>query len=492
MNRLFIIFRLTSSISINRIYKKTNQMKGLLKQEFIIHPVGQGLFYSGKISHENKIKFRMVFDCGSNTAGACQEEIEIYRDSDFLEEKVLDLLVVSHFDKDHVNQIENLPKGGIKVKKLVMPFLTFEERLFLVLKCLDSKKILPEDDFYVRFAVDPLGTIDGNFDGDSEVFLIDSGPDEPTDSDGSPKSENDGSKGRFKFDIPGKKEIKTDEDILVLNSKVKSFKVEYSETGILSGRYLQLMEFIFYRKQVASDEKALYDEIANLFCKEFKIDLSLEKQAFLNATIEAIKKIKAAPRIKNIFREAKDKTGISAANLINLNTTALCLLHRNLPGILQLSTDPDRDSQLSFYNHNSVAYTIHKFVSSRLETPMLSPYHWHFRYYEREYPLIFPNVLLTSDAFLLKKDDLDKFLKHYESYWDDFWLFQIPHHGSEKSSNDALYSHITEVHSCFINYGIGRADHPSPSVIRSLVTTGNSSKIIPVNETLGLRFLLSL
>lgn len=135
MNRLFIIFRLTSSISINRIYKKTNQMKGLLKQEFIIHPVGQGLFYSGKISHENKIKFRMVFDCGSNTAGACQEEIEIYRDSDFLEEKVLDLLVVSHFDKDHVNQIENLLKGGIKVKKLVMPFLTFEERLFLVLKC---------------------------------------------------------------------------------------------------------------------------------------------------------------------------------------------------------------------------------------------------------------------------------------------------------------------------------------------------------------------
>lgn len=459
-----------------------------LKQEFIIHPVGQGLLYSGKISHENKVKFRMVFDCGSNTAGACQEEIEIYRDSDFLEEKVIDLLVISHFDADHVNQIENLLEGNIKVKKLVMPFLTFEERLFLVLKCFSNKKILPKDDFYIRFAIDPLGTIEGNFGGDSEVILIDSDPDKPIDSDGSLKSENDSSKDRFEFDIPDKKEIKTDENTLLLNPKVKSFKADYSEKGILSGVYLQLMEFIFYRKKVASDEKALYDEIADLFYAEFNIDPSLGKQELLNATIETIKKIKSAPKIKSIFKDAEKKSGASAINLINLNTTALYLLHRNLPDILQLSTDPDRD----FYHYNSIAYTIHKFVSSRIEHPLRSTHHWDLRYYKKSNSLVFPNVLLTSDAFLLKKNDVDEFLKRYESYWDDFWLFQIPHHGSEKSSNDTLHSHITAIHSCFINYGTGRADHPSPSVIRNLVTTGNSSKIIPVNETLGLRFLLSL
>jgi hypothetical protein len=463
-----------------------------LQQEFIVHPVGQGLFYSGKISHENKVKFRMVFDCGSNTAGACQEEIEIYRDSDFLEEKVIDLLVISHFDADHVNQIENLLKENIKVKKLVMPFLTFEERLFLVLKYFSSRKIQPEDYFYIKFAINPIGTIGGNFGGDSEVILIDSGPDKPIDSDGSLKSENDGSKGRFEFDIPGKKEIKTDKDILLLNPKLKTFKVDSSKRGVVLDRHLRLMEFIFYRKKVATDEKELYDEIANLFYKKFTINPSLEKQELLNATIEAIKKIKSAPTIKNIFKDAETKAGISGANLRNLNTTALCLLHRNLPGILHLSTDPDRDSKLSFYNHNPVAYTIHKFNSSRLEHPLRSTYRWHFRYYEKNNPFIFPNVLLTSDSFLLKKEDVDEFLKHYERYWDDFWLFQIPHHGSEKSSSDRLFSHITAVDSCFINYGIGRADHPSPSVIRNLVITGNSSKIIPINETLGLRFLLSL
>lgn len=459
-----------------------------LQQEFIVHPVGQGLFYSGKISYENKVKFRMVFDCGSNTGGACQEEIEIYRDSDFLEEKVIDLLVISHFDADHVNQIENLLKDNIKVKKLVMPFLTFEERLFLVLKCFSRRKILPEDDFYIKFAIDPLGTIDGNFGGDSEVILIDSGPDKPIDSDGSLKSENDSSKGRFEFDIPGKKEIKTDEDTLLLNPKLKSFKVDSSMRGVVIDRYLRLLEFIFYRKKITSDEKEFYDEIANLFYAEFNIDPSLEKQELLSVTIETIKKIKSSPTIKSIFKEAKNKTGASAVNLIDLNTTALCLLHRNLPEILQLSTEPKR----IFYPHSSGAYTIHKFVSSRLETPLISSDNWYFKYYEKEYPFIFPNVLLTSDAFLLKKNDVDEFLKHYETYWGDFWLFQIPHHGSEKSSSDRLFSHITAIDSCFINYGIGRVDHPSPSVINNLITTGNSSKIVPVNETVGLRFLLSL
>jgi hypothetical protein len=236
MHNYSLSLNLVLQYQLKEIYKKTCQMIHILLQEFTIHPVGQGLFYSGKIVHENKVKFRMVFDCGSNTAGACQEEIEIYRDNDFLEKEVIDLLVISHFDADHVNQIGNLLKGNIKIKKLVMPFLTFEERLFLLLRCFSNKKILPEDDFYIRFAIDPLGTIEVNFDGDSEVIIIDSGPDDPIDMDRSPKLENDGSNGRFAFDIPGKKEINGDEDTLLLNPKVKSFKVDHSEEGIVFDR----------------------------------------------------------------------------------------------------------------------------------------------------------------------------------------------------------------------------------------------------------------
>ncbi|HKO78231.1 MAG TPA: hypothetical protein VJU52_13525, partial [Flavobacterium sp.] len=106
-------------------------------QEFTIHPVGQGLFYSGKITHNTEVKFRMVFDCGSLTKGAGQDEVDIYRDADFLGKKVLDLLVISHFDRDHVYHIGRLLADGIKVKKLVMPFITFSERLFLVARYIE-------------------------------------------------------------------------------------------------------------------------------------------------------------------------------------------------------------------------------------------------------------------------------------------------------------------------------------------------------------------
>ena len=38
-----------------------------LEQTFTIHPIGQGFFYSGTIKIDNRVRFRMVFDCGSNS-----------------------------------------------------------------------------------------------------------------------------------------------------------------------------------------------------------------------------------------------------------------------------------------------------------------------------------------------------------------------------------------------------------------------------------------
>ena len=182
-------------------------------QEFTIHPVGQGLFYSGKITHNSEVKFRMVFDCGSLTSGAGQEEVELYRDADFLDKKVIDLLVISHFDRDHVYHIGKLLADGIKVKKLVMPFITFSERLFLVARYIDlNDGFNPDDDFFIRFVIDPLETINENLDGDSEIFLIENGPDEPVtqtkESSTDTTEPNNNNDIRFAFDFDNKEAIK--------------------------------------------------------------------------------------------------------------------------------------------------------------------------------------------------------------------------------------------------------------------------------------------
>ncbi|WFB69108.1 hypothetical protein [Chryseobacterium sp. WX] len=465
-----------------------------LQQEFTIHPVGQGLFYSGKISYQNKVKFRMVFDCGSLTADACKEEIEIYRDSDFLGEKIIDLLVISHFDADHVNKIGILLRGDIKIKKLVMPFLTFKERLFLVLHYFSDKTFDPDDDFFLQFAIDPLATIDQNLGDGSELILVEPDPNGPIGSDQNTIGElsesiSIGLEKRFEFDFKGKKAIQPNEDPAIIGSKIKSFKVFDSEKGMVYAENLKLMEFIFYRRKVTANENDLYDEISRLFYEKFDIDTKLPKQEVFKATTEVIKKITSGTVIKEIFREAKKKINVKGVNIEDLNTTALSLLHRNLPDILKLGQSPYRNSESIFLDMDAKVYTIHKFVDSRLETPLLANHHGTFNVQLRKYSLIFPNVLLTSDSFLLKEKDIDPFIRHYENYWNKFWLFQIPHHGSEKNSDGILHSHLRSIDHCFINYGLGNRDnHPSSTVIHNLIATGNSQKIIPVNQTLGLRF----
>jgi beta-lactamase superfamily II metal-dependent hydrolase len=94
---------------------------------------------------------------------------------------------------------------------------------------------------------------------------------------------------------------------------------------------------------------------------------------------------------------------------------------------------------------------------------------------------------------LLKEQDVKEFYNHYKNYWDDYWLFQIPHHGSQNNSNGILHSQISSFSTNFINYGIGNRDnHPNSSVIKSLIITGNSTKLIPINQFQGIRFNLVL
>src|SRR4051812_31458187 len=205
---------------------------GRLRQSFTIHPVGQGLFYSCNISRQEQVTFRMVFDCGSKTAGAGQEEVALYRDQDFLDKKKLDLLVISHFDSDHVNHIGRLLKDEIKIKRLVMPFITFEERLYLVLDLLRERGAYrDDDDFAVRVILDPLTTLSGNFDEGFEGYIIQSDPNEPVQGgEGSGNSERSQDEdGRVAFDFPAyaQQPVSSGQDLVIpanLQGNIKSVK----------------------------------------------------------------------------------------------------------------------------------------------------------------------------------------------------------------------------------------------------------------------------
>lgn len=95
------------------------------------YPIGQGTF-SAQIVRTYEKQYVCVYDCGS-TNGIWN--ISKYADDLFCKtEGIIDLLVISHFDKDHVNGIKKLYDKKFKIKKIVIPYVPLSERILLLLQ----------------------------------------------------------------------------------------------------------------------------------------------------------------------------------------------------------------------------------------------------------------------------------------------------------------------------------------------------------------------
>ncbi|MDN4862799.1 MBL fold metallo-hydrolase [Priestia megaterium] len=92
------------------------------KGEFVTYPVGQGLFYAGKLIKGYK-EFNFIYDCGSRQKEPLIKCITEYKSS-FVSTKTkeIDMLVISHFDMDHVIGLKDLAKYFI-IKRIFLPYL---------------------------------------------------------------------------------------------------------------------------------------------------------------------------------------------------------------------------------------------------------------------------------------------------------------------------------------------------------------------------------
>ena len=100
------------------------------------YPVGQGIFSAQIIRGLGDSKYVCVYDCGS-VSGA--DNIPMYVNN--LYEKLnpggkdkakIDLLVISHLDKDHVNGVSKLMEW-FDIKKIVIPYMSKIEKIILAL-----------------------------------------------------------------------------------------------------------------------------------------------------------------------------------------------------------------------------------------------------------------------------------------------------------------------------------------------------------------------
>lgn len=95
----------------------------------VIHPVGQGAFYSEHFILGNRNEVNVLYDCGAKSPWKYALDREI---GNFYAGKnnVIDVLFISHFDEDHVNGIYELVNTRkLTVNKVILPILKKEKWL---------------------------------------------------------------------------------------------------------------------------------------------------------------------------------------------------------------------------------------------------------------------------------------------------------------------------------------------------------------------------
>src|SRR3546814_73872 len=165
--------------------------------DLLFHPVGQGMFASGhlKRTNSNDTEFSWIYDCGSASAG--QLEIgAVNRLAAHLggPKPRIDLLVISHFDHDHISGIPHL-LSTFDVKRILIPLVPLWARLLVASQL--GLSITQEEQSLI---LDPVGTLSALPEGNApdEIVIVSqtTGGDER-----SPPWEPEGSPDEPSFDI---------------------------------------------------------------------------------------------------------------------------------------------------------------------------------------------------------------------------------------------------------------------------------------------------
>ena len=118
------------------------------------HAVGHGTFFTGLVEAQDGTAFRWGYDCGSRSSNRIREAIdELSWERHWRPNTAVDMMVVSHFDNDHVNGLEQFLET-YRVKWLVLPYVGLKQRLA-------HAASLGDEDISsaatAGFAIDPIG-----------------------------------------------------------------------------------------------------------------------------------------------------------------------------------------------------------------------------------------------------------------------------------------------------------------------------------------------
>lgn len=432
---------------------------------------GQGLFTQCDVKVGEKL-FRIVYDCGEIHRKL--KQAEPYLES--LGGKKLDLLVISHFDWDHISFIPRLLDITEGADRAWIPYVAPKLRiLFAIVTAIQAEFSGNQFADYrdaVALAANPRRWLEGR--GVDEIKEV--GRPEEEGGEGPPTpTVPEGPQENIEEDPPGPDKIGLSllrpwNGAFRRNSRLKASwsSLDAGLNPDLRERTLfeHILILITWIKPLSLDEiDDLCQKVADLLSDEVSdvlkehCDLRMNEEISEKDVINLVKLIcnkKNKARLMDMYKEFCG----------DLNSSSLFLMAQ----VAGLKDIPISSKTLT--NH----------ITFFSEGPFLKPIDWH------DLPLslrdrirrqwlgdidpekwlsMHPALLWCGDAPLeildeLMNDALDDLSKRLEA--TNFW--QIPHHGSQHSFNQRFYDKLKPAKG-FISYGLTNTfDHPSPRVVR--------------------------
>ncbi len=411
--------------------------------KFSIEPVGQGLFYTGKIGSLN-----LVYDCGNiGNLNVLKNAIDNYINS--LEgTKTIDMLVISHLHVDHVRGLDYLLNSRKpKVRYVFLPYLLPVQRLLIALaniKYLNRNYLeLLEDpiNYFIKRGVEKVVIIGG---GEGEYDEVGRPP-----SSDAPEPENE-------FHI-------NSEDLD--DNSFNGLPEDSNLNRIITDLEKDLDRNVFKKLVMVKNHSGYISLNAKWLFRFFNSTINNELLCSFISCVSNILGSSSQIDSKMLKKILKDKNSMNklkqcyTKNFKDLNNTSLLLYH-----------GPVRSINSNFG----------KIIIRKVEGLSFRPPYFYLIHIDGKF-----GWLLSGDKNFNK--NFDQFKRHYRNELANMNHLLVPHHGSRQNWNSELLELIKNPSYWFVSSGLGnKFGHPSFQVVKDILVNGNkiylSNEIFKISE----------
>lgn len=404
-----------------------------IRTNFEFNNVGQGLFYSGEIIGD-KFEFFIVYDCGTfSRKSFIEREVQRVRKKIENTAKKINLLVISHFDADHVNGIASL-LAKMQVDTVIIPYIIPLYRLAIAAKYPNEKK-----DYY-SFMSNPVKFLTDR--GVKNIILLGgSSPSEENKVDLNPENNpNDNNLliNKLLDDNNLKRSFTEDPNYEkdILNNKFVHIK---SHNGYLFLRQFWYFRFFNYK-------------VSGCTILEFKQALSNS-----NIDISTISKIRELIMRLDDKKTAKKIKACYKKIYSDINETSIIMYHGPLGN--------PKNYNLGYFNYKYIYHF--KYIRFEFYVRYLFSYFSNIIAVKTESGQIINSnlygTMLLGDINLNKR--FNEIMMHFQESLKRTQFILVPHHGSRISWNSKLIERTSDKAVWIYSAGINRKKHPSKSVI---------------------------